>query len=199
MKKVIQTEVVTFDELTPEQQNKVLDNLRDINTNYEWWDDSVDFYKTLLGYIGFEGVEISFSGFSSQGDGASFTATRYSYAKEAADKIKAEAPTDEYFTQCATELQAIQRRNFYGITGSVKRKSYHYSHENTVEAELFKANGDWATEKDHTFFNSAIKSVMRYIYRQLEDEYDYLTSDEAIKETIEANEYFFNPVTCKIA
>ena len=33
---------------------------------------------------------------------------------------------------------------------------------------------------------------MRWSYRLLEREYEYLTSDDAIKETIEANEYEFD-------
>jgi len=199
MKKIIETEVVTFDELTPEQQNKVLDNLRDINTHPDWHEDQIYSYKKLLGYMGFEGVTISFSGFSSQGDGASFNATHYSYAPGAAEKIKAEAPTDEVFAQCANEIQEIQRRYFYGITGKVFRTSHQYSHENTVTSELFNKHDVWLHDKDDDLFNAAIHKVMRYIYRQLEEEYEYQTSDEAVKETIEANEYFFNPSTCKVA
>jgi len=196
MKKIIQTEVVTFDELTPQQQAKVLDNLRDINTDFEWWESSYDFYKILLGYMGFEGVEISFSGFSSQGDGASFTADRYSYAKDAVKKIREASPTDTAFTQCAKE---IQHRYFYGITGIVCRKSTMYAHQNTVEAEIFNSKGEWIGQKPEQEFNTIIRRLMKHIYRQLEEEYDDLTSDEQVKEAIEANEYFFNPVTLEIA
>jgi hypothetical protein len=32
---------------------------------------------------------------------------------------------------------------------------------------------------------------MKWMYRQLEAEYEYLTSDEAITETIRSNEYEF--------
>jgi hypothetical protein len=37
----------------------------------------------------------------------------------------------------------------------------------------------------------ALRAFMKWIYRQLEREYDYLTSDEAIAESIIANEYEF--------
>jgi hypothetical protein len=36
-----------------------------------------------------------------------------------------------------------------------------------------------------------LRDYMRWIYRTLEKEYDYMTSEEAIKETIIANDYEF--------
>jgi hypothetical protein len=37
----------------------------------------------------------------------------------------------------------------------------------------------------------AIRDLARWLYRQLEAEYDHLTSDEAIEEEIIVNEYTF--------
>lgn len=37
----------------------------------------------------------------------------------------------------------------------------------------------------------ALRDLARWLYRQLEREYDYLSSDEAVDETITANEYTF--------
>ncbi|EEW61100.1 conserved hypothetical protein [Ruegeria sp. TrichCH4B] len=37
----------------------------------------------------------------------------------------------------------------------------------------------------------ALRDLARWLYRQLEAEYDHLTSDEAIKEGIIVNEYTF--------
>lgn len=37
----------------------------------------------------------------------------------------------------------------------------------------------------------ALRDLARWLYRQLEREYDYLTSDEAVDEAILANEYSF--------
>lgn len=198
MKKTIQTEVCTFDELTPEQQAKCLDKYRNINVEHDWYQWSIDDFTTILQILGFDGIKIGLSGFWSQGDGAHFTAERYAYAKDATKKIQEHAPNETAFLQAAKELQQIQRRHFYSITGKVVKKSHHYEHENTVECELFTSSGDWASEKTHDDFNAVIRSLMRYIYRQLEKEYQYQTSDEAVKDTIEANEYFFNPSTLEI-
>ena len=37
----------------------------------------------------------------------------------------------------------------------------------------------------------ALRDLARWLYRQLEREYDHLSSDEAVDETITANEYTF--------
>jgi len=37
----------------------------------------------------------------------------------------------------------------------------------------------------------ALRDLARWLYRQLEREYDYLSSDEAVDETIIANDYTF--------
>ena len=37
----------------------------------------------------------------------------------------------------------------------------------------------------------ALRDLARWLYRQLEREYDYLTPDEAVDEAITANEYTF--------
>ena len=37
----------------------------------------------------------------------------------------------------------------------------------------------------------ALRDLARWLYRQLEREYEYLTSDEAVDETIAANDYTF--------
>ena len=37
----------------------------------------------------------------------------------------------------------------------------------------------------------ALRDLARWLYRQLELEYNYLTSDEAVDETVSANEWAF--------
>jgi len=37
----------------------------------------------------------------------------------------------------------------------------------------------------------ALRDLARWLYRQLEREYEFLTSDEAVNETIAANDYTF--------
>lgn len=47
------------------------------------------------------------------------------------------------------------------------------------------------TEDAEEIVTEALRELARWLYRQLQIEYDYLTSDEAIEEGIIANEYTF--------
>lgn len=67
------TQFKTVEELEPSVMEKVLTRYRDWNVDHEWWEFTYDDYKEKLENIGFEDPDFSFSGFSSQGDGASFT------------------------------------------------------------------------------------------------------------------------------
>ena len=47
------------------------------------------------------------------------------------------------------------------------------------------------TEDAEEIVTEALRDLARWLYRQLEAEYDHLTSDEAIEEGIIANAYTF--------
>lgn len=53
--------------------DKAKEWLRDVNTRDEWWEYTYETWKDALDQIGFTDADISFHGFCSQGDGASFT------------------------------------------------------------------------------------------------------------------------------
>ncbi|MGF6862698.1 hypothetical protein ABIE69_003288 [Rhodobacteraceae bacterium MBR-64] len=47
------------------------------------------------------------------------------------------------------------------------------------------------TEDAEEIVTEALRDLARWLYRQLQSEYDHLTSDEAIEEGIVVNEYTF--------
>ena len=47
------------------------------------------------------------------------------------------------------------------------------------------------TEDAEEVVTEALRDLARWLYRQLEREYDYLSSDEVVDETIAANQYTF--------
>ena len=78
MKTVLtQTILYDIDDLKkPENKHlkaRVLDKYNDINTSHEWYDNIEDDIKEELKQLGFYNVDMRFSGFWSQGDGASIT------------------------------------------------------------------------------------------------------------------------------
>jgi len=65
-----------FEELTPEQQNKVIEKYHDINKDSWEFDYEImeQEFISKLEDLGYSNIEIQYTGFYSQGDGASFTA-----------------------------------------------------------------------------------------------------------------------------
>ncbi len=180
-----QYNIYKFDELSKEAQAKVLDKNRDWNVNRDSW----AFYlleekKEYLKSIGFDNAEIHYSGFWSQGDGASFTATVDIAKWLAVNKKKA---------QFKFILKDIDNVNI------VIAQSGFYSHEMTmsVDVEYF---GEHSDKKDSAYMTidklgeeilEDAREEAGSIYKALEAEYEYLTSDEVIKESLIANEGTF--------
>jgi hypothetical protein len=189
---VVKTEVFKFDELSDEGKKKGVENLYDINvSDFEWWDCTYEDATEIAALMGIEISEIYFSGFSSQGDGACFECS-YSYQKGGVKAVKDYAPIDKELHQIAARLQAIQRKNFYKVGAEIKHSGSYY-HENCTDIQVWSNNEAMGGANDEAYYGTkeALKDFMKWIYRQLERQYDYLTSEEAIVETIEANDYEF--------
>ena len=63
-----------FTELSESCQDKVVNKLLDINITSDWHESTYEYYDSKLKALGFYDIKMEFSGFYSQGDGASFTA-----------------------------------------------------------------------------------------------------------------------------
>lgn len=200
--KTIQLDLFTFNELSDEAKTKAINSERNSDNLEYHYSGEVEYYQDVLKNIGFTNVEISFSGFYSQGDGASFTAD-YDSRLINLDELK----------NHNTELYSLMTRidSVFGtsgltsdniITASVKRVSRHYSHHNTVAIDDIAINGEdeWITEDSRIYkafeaienYLSSLKDDLCYIiYNSLEREYNYQTSDEYIAELLTINDYNF--------
>ena len=188
----IVTKVYPFAELSDKAKAKVLDKFRYTNVEaFEWYDLAYEEWKeSLREKMGIDKAEIRFSGFYSQGDGASFTGQiDEEWIKKFVRERKDRFPTlaaDFDSDDPKVEIAEAQ----------VTRGSGHYVHERTcrVSLDLRVPVGFPADETDR--LESDLEEIRldlsREIYRDLEREHDYLTGDEAIIETIEANEYEFD-------
>ncbi len=134
--------------------------------------------------------QIYWSGFSSQGDGACF-AGRYSYTKGSVKAIKDHAPKDNELHRIATELQSVQRQHFYKLSASL-RHTGHYSHSHSVSIDVDTDGTRPVTSDDEDTVKEALRDLMDWIYRQLQTEYEYQTSDAQVTEAIIGNEYEFD-------
>ena len=134
---------------------------------------------------------IWFSGFWSQGDGASYESF-WSYAMGSTKRIRDYAPQDATLHGIADRLQAAQRQNLYQLSTDASHLG-RYSHEYcmTVKVTRDSPTGQDPTSNSAETVTEAMRDLARWLYRQLEAEHDHLTSDDAIKDEIIANEYTF--------
>lgn len=134
---------------------------------------------------------IWFSGFWSQGDGACFEGD-YAYAKGAAKHVRAYAPMDDDLHQIADALQTAQRRNLYQLRAVIAHRGRYY-HERTMDIRVERNSSvgqDMTAEADDVVIE-AMRDLARWLYRHLEAEHDYLTSDDVVDEAVSANGYTF--------
>lgn len=192
MPRIMETTVYTYDELSEKAQARAREWFARLVA--EMWDadDTLAEYAAMLTRIGvtLDKGGISYSGFSRQGDGASFTG-HYSYADGAMAAV-ADWPNDAKLRDTVASLEALQNVNGYELSASLTRGNAHYSHEFTVAIDVVKGPDDepaTGAAKDDVI--ESMRDLMRWVYKALETEYDYRQSDEAVVEGIRANEYEF--------
>lgn len=95
-------------------------------------------------------------------------------------------------------LRAVcQNRNLWGVEDfqeiTIRHSKYAAYHEYTMSIDVSRDSPTWQppTADAEDIVTEALRDLARWLYRQLEAEYDHLTSDEAIEEGIIVNEYTF--------
>lgn len=210
MARTIRVKLYQFNELSEDAQQKAIDKFRDLNVDFDWWDSVYDDFKMICDTVGID-VDLKktyFSGFSSQGDGATFTASvdllklidginnkKYlEHAPNIHDEVRSFTPSP-----CTIDARVLDliKREWIDVTVSVNARDRSYSSEHEFNSNYTHnecVNYD-RIEKQLTDLESWIDDVVsefdNLLYRLLEKEYEYRTSDEAVKEGIIANEYEF--------
>lgn len=176
---------------------ELIEKYRDINVDYKWWDSTYDDFNRICEILGIEldRHEPTFSGFWSQGDGASFTGGFYpKNIEDAPEKIRTYAPKDEELHRIADKLADLNLIYLAKFWGRIARSTSNYVHSNTMSVEI----GEWDEEEGfwsqevfdivESEFQQLMRDLADWLYSTLHREYDHLTSDEAVWESIVANE-----------
>ena len=185
----VKTDTFKFNELSDDAKEHALGKLHDLNTDYEWWDSDFDDFETIGALMGINITNIFFSGFSSQGDGACFEG-EYKYKKNSVREVKGYAPLDTELHEIVWNLFDIQRKHFY-TAGAYIKHSGHYYHERCTTIDVYDAHTTYNEPSYAEDVKDILRSFMQWIYSNLSKQYDYLTSEEVIIETIDANDYNF--------
>jgi hypothetical protein len=206
MPEVVCTTVYQFPELSDAAKEKARSWYRDLGPHDDWWDAVYDDFERVCNILGVSlktrpvrmmggGTRQKpcnwFSGFSSQGDGASFEAT-VRYANGSAREIRSYAPKDETLHSIADRLQGAQRQNFYQLSADVTHRGrYYHEYCMTIDVARDSPTGQAPAEGSEETVVETLRDLARWLYGQLEAEFDHLTSDEAVDEGIIINEYTF--------
>lgn len=198
---ILTVNVFPVDELAPAVLAKVIERLRVDSVDDQWWDgvyEDADSVATILGITidrsrSGRFPAIGFSGFSSQGDGACFTG-RYQFSADATKQIRSYAPIDSMLHAIADELAAIRKKHTTPIEVSIVRNASRYCHERSVDVNV-SLDGDDDEQPVPRELDDGItvqmRRFMRWIFRQLEKDYEYQTSDDRVRESALDNELLF--------
>ena len=181
---------VSYADLNEAQKEKAIEIMRDLENqdSTPFWSTCIldDWKADLETEYGITEAVIYWSGFSSQGDGASISTDYYIDIEKFLRKCKV-------WSKFRVLHNIVDREE---IHAKVERSSSRYSHENTVGGSVeLDYNIDWTStqeanaERLEEFLTDTIRDLSRTLYRELEKENDYQQSDEALWETIKANEY----------
>ena len=199
------TTIYLFDELSDEAKQTAIDSNRYTEVEFfDWWGSSFEMFAEAAELFGLDirqtrksfadgghryDPTILFSGFSSQGDGACFEG-HYTYKKGALKPTKQAFPGDSELLRIVRDLQAIQQRNFYQLTATAKHRG-RYNHSGCMDITVDRADGKAFSGGDEESLKQLMRDFADWIYSHLEKEYDYLTSDESVAESLRTDEVEF--------
>lgn len=192
-------------------KEQLIEKYRDINAYDNWYDSIYESFRDDMLLHGIKVDEIHFSGFWSQGDGACFEGSVYDwevflqsigYNNPALIQLSA----DSWFTKVS------HKGHYYHENCTSFDHDWHLPKpDGNLDDELFidyysrylpdDVRGMvWLSMLKTVDYDKLMEAVedafrdhMRTLYRTLEAEYEYLTSDEAVWEAIVANELDTQP------
>ena len=184
----INVELFTISELSEQTRQKAIEKERshcDVDLSY-----TVEYIEEILTCLGFQSPKISYSGFSSQGDGLSFTCDNWQYKKGMLDNIK-QVTTNKDVLEWAQCLYSESKDTFFKLSFCVERTSKRYAHQNTVIIADNLGSDYQLSDKQIDLLEDIKNGLCLVFYRMLENDYDYQLSDEYIVESLSSNDVLF--------
>ena len=204
--RTVDVQVYKFSELSDSAKVTARDKYRE----HDEFEPEYEPYETAAAILGIDLTEersgkrsgtwypattIQYSGFWSQGDGASFTGT-YKFLPGCCEKIRDEFGKDETLWGIADRLSALHCRLRLAsggwLEGKITQDSNMYVHSHTMDATAYDKDGEEMDIAVSDEFRDLMREFADWIYGCLEDDYNYQTSDENVDYILEANDYEFD-------
>ena len=177
----ITVKVYAFAELSDEAKKRAINAFRGINVeDGDWYEDTFDTIRTAGTRLGLEIGGIHFDT-----DSYCIFDAQYRYVRGAVKAVTADCKDLSWaddLHEVARKLQALQKRHFYQLSCNVA------SRRDTNSYRCFRFGEDY----DCDDLGDILDDFAHWARILLRDEYEWLISDEAIQEAIEANEYEFD-------
>jgi hypothetical protein len=201
MAREVTTKVYKYEELSERAQEQAREWMRSVVSKdfSDFHTESViDDFATIAAFCGWDinqkrvtlmggGTRfdpvVYWSGFASQGDGACFEGT-WEASRINTRALYRHAPKDAELRRIGHAFAALKKAAPRGW-GRVSHRG-HYYHEMCTAFDT-----DNMREDREEQLKEASRDLMRWVYRALENEYDYQTADEQLVESLKANEYEF--------
>lgn len=206
--RTVEHTVYTFEELSESAKEKARDWWREAYTFSD--DGDYEQFETAAKHLGIEfdtqpvklmsgktryDSNIMWSGFSSQGDGASFTGD-FTFKPNCLHDIREEFPQHEALHSIADKLTTLYCRlrlaDGTKLSGKIRQHNSHYVHACTMDGTAYNEEGEELDMEVSKEFEELMRDFANWIYKSLKEEYEYQTSDESIDEAIIGNEYEFD-------
>lgn len=214
-----------FEDLTKEEQERAIEENSDILVDDKWYSWIVEDFQKELEEFGISDVEVNFSGFYSQGDGASFTSSNIDTDIFLTKALKIESNefiilsdesiiNNDPLVDLMNDLRELgfkyEKVDSSNVYINFTRRYFRHVHENSVEVDL-ESDGhpdDWGneTENDFKFYLEELEEKIdtwrvekcKKLYDSLEKEYESLRSEDNIRNELIDGEYDINPETGEI-
>ena len=160
---VKETTVYEFEELSEMAQRHAIEKYWDMNVDYDWWEFT---------YMDASDIGLEITGFNLR-RGQECTGKLERTALDVANKIlENHGPDSDTYKTATAYIQAYKDLALKAA----------FSDDEDEDAEYFDTE-----DIDDEFLNSLLSDY----WNILDNEYDYLTSDKVVRETLIANEYEF--------
>lgn len=198
----IKVKVYKFKQLSDKAKDRVRQWYAE-TLDYDWWELVYDqFIEEMAEYgIDIATKDIHFSGFWSQGDGAAFSTQMGS--SDIVKYLKAHKLTKKYW---ALYCNLVKENIDLGLAIKESPRGYYMflSYQGFENYHDLNAYSDYlqenykAYDKINQQASDLADDILEYcqdratdLYKRLEEEYDYLVSDESIKDSCKANGWRF--------
>lgn len=210
-----------YQDLSDTAKEYAIQKHRQDGFNYDWWDSVYEMVKEDSKGVGFTIESIYFSGFWNQGDGAcweGYVDIEEWLEVNCPNSIGISAWRQLVQEEYITKTLKVTHSGHYSHENTMRFEDLDFSLD--PDPEEASTNGFYMAKERSVFagmewkllldiiktdpqcpyknieqlqeaIEESAKDFARDVYKRLQEEYDYLTSDESISEIIQANDYNF--------